>query len=82
MEVKEKSSMTELFTPEELQLAKRLAGGDNGVKAEAEAIYFKHIAAHVDGGRKSVAMNFLSEYFQVSPDYNLKALYRKRLLEQ
>lgn len=72
--------MTELLTPEELQLAKRLAGGDNAVKAEAEAIYLKHVAAHVDSGRKSAAMNFLSECFQVSPDFNLKALYRKRLL--
>lgn len=74
--------MTELLSPDELATAKRLAGGEQSAKAEAEAIYLKHVAAHVDGGRKSAAMNFLSECFNVSPDFNLKARYRKRLLEQ
>lgn len=72
--------MVELLTPDELEIAKRLAGGDVTAKADAEAIYLKHVAAYVDGGRTSVAMNFLSECFNVSPDAGLKAMYRKRLL--
>lgn len=74
--------MTELLTTDELAIAKRLAGGDSSVKADAKAIYLKYIAAHIEAGRKSAAMNFLSECFQVSPDFNLKALYRQRLLAQ
>lgn len=74
--------MTELLSTNELTIAKRLAEGDTSVKAEAEAVYLKHVAAYVDAGRKSVAMNFLSECFNVSPDFNLKAMYRKKLLAQ
>lgn len=72
--------MPELLTPDELEIAKRLANGDNAVKAEAEAIYLKHVAAYGNGGWNSVAMKFLSECFSVSPDNRLKAMYRKRLL--
>ncbi len=74
--------MTELLSTDELTVVKRLAAGDQSAKDAAEDIYLKHVAAYVDGGRKSAAMNFLSECFHVSPDFNLKALYRKRLLEQ
>lgn len=73
--------MTEILSVDELAIAKQLAAGDQSVKDDAEAIYLKHVAAYVDGGRKSVAMNFLSECFQVSPDFNLRARYRKQLLE-
>lgn len=74
--------LSEILSTDELSLAKQLAAGDQPVKADAEAIYRKHVTAYIASGRKSVAMNFLSECFQVSPDLTLRARYRKQLLEQ
>lgn len=74
--------MTELLSADELAIAKRMAAGDQSAKADAEVVHLKHVAAYIEGGRKSVAMNFLSECFQASPDFNLRARYRKQLLEQ
>ena len=70
----------ELLSSDEIEIAKRLAAGDASVKTEAESIYSKRVSAYVNGGRKSMAMNFLSEYFAPCPDLMLRAMYRKQLL--
>lgn len=71
-----------MLTETEKAIVKKLAEGDLQVRPDAEAIFYKHIKAHVDGGRKSVDMNFLSEVFNVSPDYGLRSMYRKKILAQ
>ena len=71
-----------MLSDDEKTIVRRLAEGDLTVKAEAEAIYLNHVGPFVDGGRKSVEMNFLSECFNVSPDRVLRAMYRKKILAQ
>lgn len=71
-----------MLTDNDKAVVKKLAEGDLQVRPDAEKIYFKHIKEHVDGGRKSVEMNFLSEVFNVSPDYGLRSMYRKKILAQ
>lgn len=61
-------------------IVRSAAEGDKAVRDEAEAIYLRNVAAHVNGGRKSVEMNFLSETFNVCPDLALRAKYRKQVL--
>lgn len=71
-----------MLTEQEKKVVRRLAGGDNDARHEAEPIYYAHVKAHVESGRKSPEMNFLSEMFNVCPDYMLKSIYRKQVLAQ
>jgi hypothetical protein len=57
-----------------------LAEGDLTHRADAEKIFMENIAAHVQGGRVSDFMNFLSEVFNKCPDAMLKKMYRDRIL--
>lgn len=68
------------LTDAEKTVVRRLAEGDKTARADAEAIYLRNVAAHVDGGRKSFEMNFLSESFNVCPDLMLRSKYRKQVL--
>ena len=71
-----------MLTDIEKTVVKKLAEGDLQARPDAEIIFFKNVKEHVDGGRKSVEMNFLSEVFNVSPDYGLRSMYRKKILAQ
>lgn len=68
------------LTDAEKAVVRRLAEGDKSARDDAEAIYLRNVAAHVDSGRKSVEMNFLSESFNVCPDLVLRSKYRKHVL--
>ncbi len=71
-----------MLNHQDKSMVRKLAGGDNAVRADAESVYLANVRDHVDGGRKSCEMNFLSEVFNKCPDYMLKAIYRKQVLAQ
>lgn len=68
------------MTTEELAAVRRLAAGDTSAAYDAKAVFDRHIRAHVEGGRRSPEMNFLSEHFSVCPDFLLRSIYRKQVL--
>jgi hypothetical protein len=69
-----------MLSPEEKAIVLKLAEGDKEVVSQAEAIYYKHVQQYVDEGKKNLEMNFLSEVFNVCPDFMLRSMYRKQLL--
>lgn len=71
-----------VLTGADKKVVRRLAEGDKTARDAAEVIYLRNIAAHVEGGRKSVEMNFLSESFNASPDLILRSTFRKQVLSQ
>lgn len=68
------------LTTEELATVRRLAAGDTSAADDAKAVFHRHIRAHVEGGRRSPELNFLSEHFSVCPDFLLRSMYRKQVL--
>ena len=64
----------------EKAVVRRFAAGDNDVCEEVEVIYRSHLIRHVKEGRKSLEMEFLSEWFTVCPDIMLRATYRQQIL--
>ena len=72
----------EMLNANEMAVVRRLCLGDKTARVEAKVIYLAHVAKHVNGGRKSVAMNFLSEAFNKCPDLMLRGKYRQQVLDQ
>jgi hypothetical protein len=76
------TTMTVNLTEDEKAIVVRLAKGEREVHDQANEIYLRHVRAHVESSEKTCYMNFLSEAFNVCPDFMLRSMYRKQVLAQ
>jgi hypothetical protein len=82
--------MDELLTPEEKDLIRHYAANNGrnpslneALRAEAEIIYWKHIAEHCKRDRnKRPEIEFMSECLSPCPDYKYKSDLRRRICLQ
>ena len=65
------------MSPADLDAVKKFAAGDSSLRDRVHALYLQYVETELE----SLPIRFLSETFNPVPDYILKSIYRKKLLD-